>query len=157
MTSHSAIGASAVRWSGGSWQGIGAILVVIGLASCGPSKPETLRVTGVVVTDEGPLIDAEVMFIPIGSRPASGRTDSYGRFTLSTFSPGDGAVLGEHTVTVSKEVPANATSNGPYLEYSQVVPESYVRPQTSPLRAKVSKSGPKDFSFRLERAATIVP
>jgi len=132
---------------------LAALVILVGVAGCGRSGPAMLRVTGVVVTDDGPLADAEVMFIPTGGRPASGRTDDGGRFTLSTFAPGDGAVLGEHVVTVSKEVPADTKAEGPYVEYTQVVPEAYVRPQTSPLRATVAKDGPKDFSFRLERAA----
>ena len=36
------------------------------------------------------------------STPASGSTDSAGKFTLSTLNPGDGAIVGSYSVTVSK-------------------------------------------------------
>jgi len=132
---------------------LAALALFGGVAGCGKAGPATLKVTGVVVIDDEPLADAEVTFIPSVGRPASGRTDGGGRFTLTTFAPGDGAMLGEHVVTVSKEVPAKTTADGPYVEYTQVVPGPYVRPQTSPLRATVGKDVPREFSFRLQGAA----
>ena len=77
-------------------------VVLLG-AGCGPSRPETAPVTGVVTLDGKPVEGASVMLTPEGEgRPALGMTDMEGKFSLKTFEPGDGAMLGKHHVTVRK-------------------------------------------------------
>jgi len=54
-----------------------------------------------------PVAGAAVAFSPLaGGRRATGVTDAEGRFRLTTFRPGDGAVLGEHVASVYEERPA---------------------------------------------------
>jgi hypothetical protein len=67
---------------------------------CGDERPERVKVSGVVMIDGKPLTSGSVRFIPTGSRPETGVIDENGRFTLSTFQPGDGCILGTHTVTI---------------------------------------------------------
>jgi hypothetical protein len=64
-------------------------------------------VTGTVTVDGVPFTTGKVMFAPIArgedrraGRPALGRLQSDGSFTLSTYEEGDGAVVGEHWATV---------------------------------------------------------
>ena len=45
------------------------------------------------------------MFRPTKGRPAVGTADRDGRFSLLTFRPGDGALLGQHVVTVTDAFP----------------------------------------------------
>ncbi len=79
------------------------ICVTLLIAGCGPRRPKTVPVTGVVTLDGKPVQGASVMFSPEGEgRPAMGETDQEGKFSLKTFDPGDGAILGKHQVTVRK-------------------------------------------------------
>jgi hypothetical protein len=131
----------------------GVIVMIVGFtcaAACGRSRPVTIPTSGEITCDNQPLADAEVVFTPAGGRPASGRTDERGRFSLTTFSIGDGAMPGEHIVTVSKQVAKDAAGTGPYLEYVQLVAPHYANPQSSPLRATVSPEGPKSHAFAIE-------
>jgi hypothetical protein len=64
-------------------------------------------VHGKLTVGQRPLAGAKVMFAPIASgdkpaagKPAVGLTESDGNFTLTTYSNGDGAIVGEHWVTV---------------------------------------------------------
>lgn len=68
----------------------------------GPQRPRTVPVSGTIRYRGNPVGDADVAFItPGNSRYAIGVTDAQGRFTLGTFVPGDGALVGVHRVTVA--------------------------------------------------------
>lgn len=70
---------------------------------CGDSNlPPMGNVSGVVSLGGSPLPDAIVTLTPVaGGRPAQGMTDSQGAFDVSTFSIGDGAIAGEHSVVIN--------------------------------------------------------
>ena len=135
-----------MKKSGGNFTLI-LLMLLMQQVGCG-SGSETIAVSGVVTHNSKPLADADVSFIPAQGRPAYGRSDSNGRFTLTTFNNNDGAVPGEHVVTISKSVEVKpATDTNPYAEYKSVVPGKYGRPQDSPLTATVGNGGEMDFSF----------
>lgn len=71
---------------------------------CGGSgdKPKLANVTGKVIIDGKPTPNVIVMFTPEeGGRPSSGETDSSGNYRL-VYSPTDtGAVIGNHSVSIS--------------------------------------------------------
>jgi hypothetical protein len=79
-------------------------------SGCGGSNEyETTPVSGVVTCQGKPVGNATVNFTPLldasrapgqRGRPALGLTDKDGRFTLTTYNDGDGAIVGKHTVTV---------------------------------------------------------
>ena len=83
---------------------VGVSLVgLLASAGCGSGRPKTVPVTGVVTLDGSVVEGAAVKLSPkAGGRPASGTTNKEGVFTLKTFEEGDGALPGEHLVTVSK-------------------------------------------------------
>jgi hypothetical protein len=86
--------ASAVRC------GTSALLLIV-ILGCGPDGPEVATVEGTVTLGGEPLDGALVMFQPSNGRPSAGRTDAEGHYTL-VYSPGrEGALPGEHTVTIS--------------------------------------------------------
>lgn len=59
------------------------------------------QVEGVITFDGAPLAEASVSFTHIeGGRPATGFTDSEGRYQLKTLAPGDGAKVGRSQVAV---------------------------------------------------------
>lgn len=134
------------------------------LSGCGGSDvPETIPVEGTVKLDGNPVEGANVGFYPkSGGRPAMGRTDRNGHYTLSTFAARDGAIPGEHAVVISKVAirQAKASKDGlsesaqmgnPEFERARtqyLIPEKYSMAAKSGLTADVKpKSGPIDFDL----------
>ena len=148
-----------------------AVLLVWTFAGCGPDRPATIAVSGTVTLDGSPVEGAVVGFTPAeGGRPATGTTDASGKFTLTTFEKGNGALPGRHTVTISKTkttgaqgdpmagqggeqgAPAGPTLSGPMRPGQQTVewliPQKYSNPKTSGLSCEV-KSGMEPPTFSL--------
>jgi hypothetical protein len=117
----------------------------------GCRQSETVPVTGTVTLNGQPAADAEVIFTPSKGRVASGATDAAGRFTLSTNQPGDGAVPGDHKVTVVEYYPPGKpppmTSKGPPSRF----PQQYMEASQTPLEAKVERGGKNDFTFDIKK------
>jgi len=130
------------------------LLLLASVAGCGPARPATTRVSGLVSFKGAPVAEAYVNFIPADGRPASGRTDAEGRFSLSTFVPGDGVLPGEHVVTVSKQVASKSNPDDIYQNYVDLLPPQYGSLRTSPLRATVEAGGSHDLTFDLDPAPT---
>lgn len=63
--------------------------------------PRVVPVSGVVEVDEVPLTSGAITVVPDHGRAATGTIGEDGRFTLTTFVPGDGAILGRHRVAVT--------------------------------------------------------
>ncbi|WP_146561521.1 hypothetical protein [Posidoniimonas corsicana] len=76
-------------------------LASIAAVGCGDGGPKRVPVSGTVLIDGKPLTVGNVRFVPEGARPSYGQVDDEGRFTLSCFESGDGAVTGLHQVQVS--------------------------------------------------------
>jgi hypothetical protein len=123
------------------------------LSGCGPRAPETASVTG-RVTFHGKAVDkGRIVFYPTEGRPATGTIGPDGSFRLTTFSEGDGALLGKHRVTIeakrlvgatiaktfAEERAQPASISEPRVEW--IVPEKYAREDTSPLTADVARGG----------------
>ncbi|MFH1918977.1 MAG: carboxypeptidase-like regulatory domain-containing protein [Planctomycetota bacterium] len=132
--------------------GLGVVLVLVGVVGCGkPGTAPTVKVSGTVTYNGEPVQGASVAFIPENGRPASGTTDASGKFTLSTFESGDGAVLGKHTVTIAET--SEAPSGEGEVDYSipdesaARFPAKYADPSTSDFTATVEKGGETDFTF----------
>jgi hypothetical protein len=65
------------------------------------SGPETAEVAGVVTFNGQKVQEGTVTFYPVkGGRPATGTIQPNGTYELSTFDPGDGAILGEYKVAI---------------------------------------------------------
>jgi hypothetical protein len=87
-------------------------LVVYGTvccAGCSQPKYELAPVHGTITLDGIPLSSAKVMFAPVEvgdnpnpGKPAFGLVQNDGSFVLTTYSANDGAVVGEHWVTIVK-------------------------------------------------------
>jgi hypothetical protein len=72
----------------------------LALSGCGESGPQIVPVSGTVTIDGQPLTYGHVQVLAAGWRPASGRLDGSGRFTLTTTAPNDGCAVGTHPVVV---------------------------------------------------------
>jgi hypothetical protein len=108
----------------------------------GPRKP-VYPVHGQVLVEGRPAPRAIVTFHPVGAaedlRP-SAQTDDQGKFTLTSYSGGDGAPEGRYAVTVTcfRALAARNLSEGDE-NTRNVLPSRYANPATSQLQATVSK------------------
>jgi hypothetical protein len=83
---------------------VAAAMCFVGGCSRMSDRPETAPVTGRVTYRGEPVSGATVAFVAEGApRFGGGVTDETGQFELTTFQPGDGAVVGKHVVTVVKQ------------------------------------------------------
>lgn len=151
-------------------------LLLIGLISgCGGGDADNLSyapVSGVVTMDGRPLEGATVAFNPTGKGAMSmAITDAAGKFTLKSTSGKPGAVVGDHTVSVSlvielgggstaapsatdlatplpNELPSSERSKAPVSTTRYVVPERYSKPGA--LTAKVPDGGLTDHKLDLQ-------
>lgn len=101
------------------------LALAIGLAfGCGPGGPEVGEVEGTVLLGGEPLEGALVMFTPAdGGRPAAARTDAEGHYELLYTQGRTGALLGEHTVTISTFQEADPGAGVPSIP--EKVPAKY--------------------------------
>lgn len=117
------------------------------MAGCGSSTMVPVR--GVVTLDDQPVEGAAVMFMPNGGgRPATGITDKDGNFNLQTEASGDGALLGEHAVTVTLQETTGVMADPDGLsgdiapggiQIKWLVPQRYSNPKTSNLTVTVER------------------
>lgn len=118
-------------------------MIFVGLIVCigcsgqkNENLPETIAVEGVVTYQNKPVPDATIMFYPVqGRKPASGRADASGKFTLTTFKKNDGVLPGEHKVTVNAY---ESTPEG--VSMKSAIPIKYTNQNNSPLTINVSES-----------------
>src|SRR6478752_1697892 len=86
------------------------LLPVLGfalLSGCAQS-PATVPVHGRVTCNGKPVPQAGVIFSPVAKaetdkepgKAASGSTDADGRFVLTTYKAGDGALIGQHRASI---------------------------------------------------------
>ncbi len=140
--------------------------------STGPSLPKVVPVKGTVTFRGKPLADARVSFYAKGSpAPATGETDADGKFELTSFKKGDGAVPGENKVTVivvggqssDLTVPdptaiAKGTSRGPMKasvpgvepKGAAQLPKIYGDAAATPLTLTVGPNGEPDMKVDLK-------
>jgi hypothetical protein len=103
------------------------IVAVCALSGCNKSPYELAPVHGTITINGRPVTQGRVMFAPIASgehrdvgKPAFGTLQPDGSFVLTTFVDGDGAVVGEHWVTIfgpdkdtAAVVPVSGSVSGP--------------------------------------------
>ena len=123
-------------------------------------------VSGTILQKGQPLAGATVTFVPKGGgRLSMGVTDAEGKFTLKAFEEGDGAVIADHVVTVSKFakshiIPVKNDETGitfrskaeeiAYYNPPSLLPERYGNEVQTPFRATVTSGGPNYFIFEIE-------
>lgn len=116
--------------------------------------PPRYAAGGHVERNGAPVRDAVVTFFvwlpdrTPGEYTAVGMTDADGKFSLTTFRPGDGAVAGGHAVTVEK----TSVKDG---AFSNELPRKYSLRDTSGLTAEVTAKGPNEFVFKLDDSGQV--
>jgi hypothetical protein len=137
--------------------------VVAVLASAGGcskrrgNRPQTYPVKGVVTMGGAPLAGATVMFNPVasGGSGAIALTDEQGRYSLTTFDAGDGAVAGEYRVAFVKTIYPKQEGVDPMVAMSgdpkNVLPLKFADSATSGFSATVAEGPENSFDFSLEK------
>lgn len=96
------------------------LFLIAGIVGCGEDfQKEVAPVTGTVTCGGQPVTEGYVVFkpdVPPGADPkTSGKTatayiEPDGTYTLTTYDKGDGAMVGDHTVTILKPDPEDDES-----------------------------------------------
>ncbi len=144
-----------------------ALMAAALLAAAGCGGPEMGTVTGRVTVGGVPVKDGVVMFHPADGPTAVGAIGQDGTYTLTTFKSGDGAVTGEHRVTISstsvgagkmveaatldEEIARSGKNSTKWLvagDVKWVVPEKYSQLGTTDQKATV-RGGSNTINFDL--------
>ncbi len=140
------------------------VALISAQSGCGgdPSLPKLGKVSG-TVTYQGKAVDAgHIVFTPVAGKggetgqSATGEISSGGSYSITTFNTGDGAILGEHVVTVELRKAGedaypkpNADGTIDYKLPKSLGPVKYSKAETSPLRCTVVAEGTK-FDMELK-------
>lgn len=121
------------------------------------NRPQTFPVKGVVTMGGEPLAGATVMFNPVasGGSGAIALTDEQGRYKLTTFDSGDGAVAGEYRVAFVKTIYPKQEGVDPMVAMSgdpkNVLPLKFADSASSGFTATVVEGPDNTFDFSLEK------
>jgi hypothetical protein len=139
-----------------------AFSLLMSFLGCSDGEDPRLPVSGTVTLDGQPLADAKVTLMPKDSRRvANAITDESGRFeSATTFSRGDGALIGEHYVAITPKnpppmpgdeisSPGSAGLDAKPVKYIAPIPVKYGKPKESGLDVEVARGSDNDFSFEL--------
>jgi hypothetical protein len=112
-------------------------------------RPPVFKTTGQVTWNGKPASGALVtLHSKSHNLAASGRTDANGAFTLTTWRLDDGAVAGEHAVSIVTIVVTGHTNDGLPIEVNDMPPK-YQNPETSGLTAIINDVGSNILSFEV--------
>jgi hypothetical protein len=100
-------------------------ILISALAGCGDGRPVRVPVAGQVLIDGKPLTYGSIRFLPASGRPSYGDLDKEGRFRLTCYEAGDGAIVGSHRVEIVACQPLNPTQSRWHA------PKKYADPATS--------------------------
>jgi hypothetical protein len=133
--------------------GLGLVLA-LGGCSGDPSMPKLGKVHGKVSYKGKPLDSGHIVFTPATGKGgetgqvATGEIESDGSYEMTTFNTGDGAILGQHIVTVVVHEKGSENLGKPkpdstidYKLPKMVTPSRYATAEKSPLRCTVVEGG----------------
>ncbi len=103
---------------------ISIVCLLAAVSGCGGDDLGLVSVSGTVRMDGEPLSQAKVIFTPVqpaGDSPytgaqSAGITDEQGHFRLATLDHGRGAIVGTHSVSISKSSAADADVESSLVE-----------------------------------------
>lgn len=129
------------------------LLCIVVLSGCGTSEPELQPVTGrVTFKDKKAIQGAIVEFVSEGGPGVRGKTDSDGRFELTTNGH-KGAMTGKYQVAILQMLVIDgAASHSKAHHATLVIHPKYAKLETSGLEREV-KAGSNEFTFELDTAA----
>lgn len=131
------------------------ILIGLGMFIAGCGNSGAVPVSGKVTYNGQPVANANVIFTPKNGRPAVGKTDAEGKYTLSNVGKDDGAVEGVQTVTITPNYdqppPMIGTPEAKKWKPPKApFPARYGDPKTSNLTATVTRGDKEPINFELK-------
>ena len=126
--------------------------VSLGVGCGSKTEFETAKAAGRVTLDGKPVTEGSVVLTPARGWPARGELDGEGRFTLSTYEQGDGAILGPHEIAVlamSGPDPSEHFERPPPAPTKWLVPERYGNRATSGLTYEVKPGESNEIKLEL--------
>jgi hypothetical protein len=134
----------------GPW-GLAAAVAWVVVSGCGGDSGELPAVpAGGTATFQGkPISKGTIHFQPEKGRPASGPIEG-GKFTLTTYKDGDGAVAGKHLVGVEVTEEVKDKDGDTTVKY--IVPQKFANPTSSKITAEVPPGGKTDIVIDVKDA-----
>jgi hypothetical protein len=117
------------------------------------SHSQLAPVSGVVRLDGRPTEKLSVTFFPAAGRAANGVTGHDGRFVLATYKPGDGALIGTHTITIATmldppiALPTDLAKAKRTTQRIALIPAKYGDIRTTDLKRAVEADRNNEFEF----------
>jgi hypothetical protein len=143
--------------------GILAVLIFVGCNSDNGQHPTSK--TTVVIKYKGKPVEGATVIFNNALKPAFGITDSAGAATMTTYQTGDGAVIAQHGVSITKmkldpkltvgeEIDQEDPRYDPLEKPSvappkSLLPNKYTLPATSGIQADVIKGDKNNFEYDL--------
>lgn len=118
------------------------LLTALWLTGCGgggDGQLPTTKAEGTVTLNGQPLKSGTILLHPVEAGKHATGVVQDGKFSLSTYAPQDGAVIGRHKVVL--QVP-EVTADGDVIPAEQRPPAEYASQETTPLTVEVSADGP---------------
>jgi hypothetical protein len=144
---------------------VGVIAVIAAASGCGGAV-RVYPVHGKVMFEGRPLKGGgSIAFVPLTNQPgkaAGGEIAEDGTYRLTTYTQGDGSMIGEFRVVIHQVVEREpertpdgkrAPRNVPAVPPADRIPAIYFDAQKSPLTAKVEPKDPNEINFDLKRGA----
>jgi hypothetical protein len=135
-----------------NWICVAFCAAFVALGGCGRKGAlETAPVSGKVTYRGKAVPTGTIMFVPAEGPAATGEIGTDGSYKLTTYNTGDGAVIGNHKVSVTAlqgmgdALPEQRSATPPPL-----VPVKYLSDATSGLTAEVKPKVDNEFNFELK-------
>lgn len=120
---------------------------ILATVGCGPSKPATYSVSGVVTYQGAPLPLGSVSFVPQNGRMTAATIDENGRYELD-------AEPGSYRVCITAVPPpppgVNPMTSDSFTPSKPLIPIRYSRLKQSGLDVEVRADGKNEIDFKLE-------
>ncbi|WP_437203770.1 hypothetical protein [Planctomicrobium sp. SH664] len=127
-----------------AFQFLSGLLLAGGLVGCAEQGPNLAPVKGKVTFNGKPLPMGTVIFTPNQDGPyATGEIAEDGTFVMTTFKPGDGALVGSHSVMINA-----VDGSNPEAPPKAIIPMKYLN-QMSGLKATVEPNIENVVEFEL--------
>ena len=147
-----------------SWTRLVVVVCFLMCSGCNSDTPQVGTVSGRITVAGPPVPAGRIVFYPAHGRAAMGTSGGNGRYELTTFKPGDGALVDSHVVTIKATRTSGSSGPQTFTEESQgvpfqrgttewVVPPEYTDRSTTPLTAEV-KAGRNTINFDLATVKT---
>ena len=129
------------------------LVMVSAVVGCGQGALSTGKVSGKVTLRGKPITQGKVTFLPEKGPVASGELGSGGVYTLVTYQSGDGAIIGNCSISITPPtqaapLPGVNIPPPPPPRPEVTIPKKYHRFDTSGLKRKV-ESTDNVFDFEL--------